>query len=707
MNLLKLFVNGKIVKFFPDTKIKMVINTGIFSFGQNKPTQTYRFQIPAMDNAHVFGVVNSVFSRNVITEYEDCYAEFAGFNFGNCRVLITDWNNQSLTIQVLFNEGALGTFLNRSIKSFKYKNPYDFRFKLSGCYSSQFQITCIANGIYTINVTLRPINNRYNPISQIFTINYTGLASQLDNLGNQIITFFNNLTNETGYFFEADLMGAQLFKVYAIGSLREPRLDISFVSSNPSNIGISSNADVLPSQSVAMSMMYAESLDSSKDYVFAPVYAPKLFNDEFLSANPTLVSQYTNLNVYIPKINGNASYPGVPSGSIFLPFAKLKSIIYSVHQECGLGVAHDDFFDSENSNLVLINKQPINTTHKTASKNAENRPTHVFLYSDILPDFTVKDLRNTLKNLFNTILVYKTYNSTVEIKTVKSIMEGPSLDLTKKFVPKYAYAYKPNIYSFDFNFPSDQAVSDYLPSFNEEDLAPSVENLSLLPTPYNVLISEIRYVSNINKYYKWDVTAAKWVVYADGLYGKKSDSSNRNIQTEASPLVCVEIPYPPITSGIVSLNEVKTLVPINGETGNNTDFDKQKDSLRLMYYRGLLPVKVKITSSGNLLDGEMPTLSNHNYDVLGNRIANKSLAWSSKDGLYETYFKDFIEKCASNSPIKLPFTFDVDDITRSDLFKIMVENKEYLIDEIEVEIGNKIGLAIASVYPIIYNESGR
>lgn len=702
MNLLKLFVNGKLVKFFPDTKVKMVINTGIFSFGQNKPTQTYRFQIPAMDNADVFGVVNSVFSRNVVTEYEDCYAEFGGFNFGKCRVLITDWNDQSLTIQVLFNEGALGSFLNRSIKSFSYKNPYHFRYKLSQCYWSQFEIIAIANGTYTITVTLRPINNRYNPISQTFTVNYTGLASQLYTLGEQIITHFNQITNETGYFFEADPMGAQLFKVYAIGALREPKFDIDFISSNPSNFGIDSNADFLPSQVVAMHTMYQESLDFSKDYVFAPVYTPKLFNDDFLAANPGLVAACQNLNLYIPKITGNPTYPGTVSGSVFLPFAYLKSVIYQLHMESGLGVAVDDFFDTENSRLVLINKQPINTAHKKASKHPEYRATHVFSYADILPDFSIQELRTAFKQLFNTLLIYKPYNSTVEIKSIKNIMEGPSVDLTKKFIPRYAYTFKPNVYSFDFKFPSDQAISDYMPSFNEEDLSPAVDNVSLLPTPYNVLISEIRYVRNINKYYKWDVTAAKWVLFADGLYPKKLHGSNRNIQSEASPLVCVEIPFPASTAGLGAFSEVKTLVAVNGETGNNTDFDKQPDSLRLMYYRGFLPVKVKITPGGSLLDGEMPTLTNHNYDVLGNKIANKSLSWDGPDGLYETYFKDFIEKCASNSPMKLPFNFDVNDITSIDLFKIMVENKEYLVDEIEVEIGDQIGLAIATVYPIIY-----
>lgn len=703
MSLFRLKINGEFVVMEPNTKIKLVMNTGIFRFNNNKPTRTYTFKISASSNAHVFGMVNSMFTRDVQTEYEMCEAYLGTNLLGKCKTIITDWNDSSLSIQVVFNEGAFSGLMNRSLRSFEYKNPYPFRYNLTSCYSSNYSINPpLVDGTYIITLTMAPIGNRYATVTKQFTFVSTAAVGELDVIGQEIVDYINETGADTGYLAAADPMGAQLFTVYAVGALRAPSLDITFTSSDPGNFGISKTADNSVNQTTALHSFYNATLDGSKEYVYAPVYTPNIFNNTILAANPSSASKFELLNAFIPKVIGNPTYPGQPAGLIFAPFAKLKYVLYQIHAEYGLSVDFDDLFDSENEQLFILNDEPQNVIFKRALKFWENKSTHAFQFNSIVPDITVQDLVDGVRFMFNTLISYNGATNSITIKKIDSIIKGNALDLTDKFIPGYAYNFKPNTISISYTWPSDRLVNEFTPQINDFDLAPAVNFVTDLPaTPRTNDTKEVRFVKKENKYYAWNTSSLVWEVFADGLYPFTVDKATKTIQITATPLVCVPYPFKLNSAGLTTMFDANQIVALSAQTGNNSDHDRNTPSVRVMYYRGMQPCKVKLTSGGSWVNGEYPMMSNHNYDTNGNKIGNKSLSINAEDGLYNTYYKRFFERCANNSPMKLRFNFTEQDILSNQLQKIMVENHEYLVDEIEVEIGENIGLAIATVHPII------
>lgn len=703
MSLFRLKVNGQFVVMQPKSKIKLVVNTGIFKFSKDKPTRTYTFKIPAAENTHVFGVVNNMFTRDVNTEFEMCEGYLGSRLLGKCKTFITDWNDATLSIQVVFNEGAFAPLMNRSLRSFEYKNPYPFRYDVASCYSSNYSVNApLVNGSYTITLTIAPIGNRYNTVTKQFTLVYTGVYAELEACGQQIVDYFNSTASDTGYVAEPDPMGPQLFTVYAVGALRAPSLDLTFTSSDPSNFGIAKTADNAVNQTTALHNQYNSTLDGSKEYVYAPIYTPNIFNDAILDANPANATKYELLNAFIPEVTGNPTFPGQPAGLIFAPFAKLKYVLYQVHAEYGLSVDFDDLFDAENSSLFIFNDEPQNILFKRALKYWENKSTHAFQYNSIVPDVTVQDLVDGIRYFFNTLVSYNGATNSITVKKIETILNGPAVDLTDKFIPRYAYNFKPNKIGISYAWPSDRLVNEYLPTINDFDLAEAVNLVTDLPaTPRTNDTKEVRFVTKENKYYSWNTSTLAWEVFADGLYPLKVDAATKTIQITATPLVCVPHPFKLNSAGLTTMFDAKQLVSITGQTGNNADHDRNTPSLRLMYYRGMQPCKVKLTEGSSWVDGEYPMMSNHNYNVNGVKIGDKSLSINGEEGVYNTYYKRFVERCAINPPMKLPFKLNEADILGNQLLKIMVENHEYLVDEFEIEIGDDIETTIATVHPII------
>lgn len=703
MSLFRLKINGQFVVMQPKSKIKLVVNTGIFKFSKDKPTRTYTFKIPAAENTHVFGVVNNMFTRDVNTEFEMCEGYLGSRLLGKCKTFITDWNDATLSIQVVFNEGAFAPLMNRSLRSFEYKNPYPFRYDVASCYSSNYSVNApLVNGSYTITLTIAPIGNRYNTVTKQFTLVYTGVYAELEACGQQIVDYFNSTASDTGYVAEPDPMGPQLFTVYAVGALRAPSLDITFTSSDPGNFGISKTADNSVNQTTALHSFYNATLDGSKEYVYAPVYTPNIFNDTIIAANPSNASKYQLLNAYIPKVPGQPSFPGTPAGLIFAPFANLKYVLYKVHAEYGLSVDFDDLFDTENNKLFIFNDEVQNILFKRFTKFWENKSTHAFQFNSIVPDITVQDLVDGIRFMFNTLVSYNGATNSITIKKIDSIVKGKAIDLTDKFIPGYAYNFKPNTISISYAWPSDRLVNEFTPQISDFDLAPAVNFVTDLPaTPRTNDTKEVRFVKKENKYYAWNTSSLAWEVFADGLYPLTIEKASKTIQIGATPLVCVPYPFKLNSAGLTTMWDAKQLVCITAQTGNNADSDRNTPSLRLMYYRGMQACSAKLTSSGAWFPAEYPMLSNHNYDVDGIKIGNKSLSINAEDGLYNTYYKRFFERCANNSPMKLRFKLTEADILSNQLLKIMVENHEYLVDEFEIEIGEEIETTIATVHPII------
>jgi hypothetical protein len=373
-----------------------------------------------------------------------------------------------------------------------------------------------------------------------------------------------------------------------------------------------------------------------------------------------------------------------------------------VHAEYGLGVDFDDLFDSENAKLFMFNDEVQNVLFKKFTKFWENKSTHAFQFNGIVPDVTVQDLVDGIRFMFNTLVAYNGATNSITIKKIDTIVKGAAVDLTNKFIPGYAYNFKPNTIGISYAWPSDRLVNEFTPQINDFELAASVNFVTDLPaTPRTNDTKEVRFVKKENKYYAWNNSSLIWEVFADGLYPFTVERASKTIQIGATPLVCVPYPFKLNSAGLTTMWDAKQLVTMTAQTGNNSDQDRNTPSLRLMYYRGMQACSAKLTSVGAWFPAEYPMLSNHNYDVDGVKFGNKSLSINAEDGIYNTYYKAFFERCANNSPMKLRFDFSEQDLLNNNLYKIMVENHEYLVDEIEVEIGDNIGLSVATVHPII------
>ena len=117
----------------------------------------------------------------------------------------------------------------------------------------------------------------------------------------------------------------------------------------------------------------------------------------------------------------------------------------------------------------------------------------------------------------------------------------------------------------------------------------------------------------------------------------------------------------------------------NGVDGENAEEVDEDESVRLLIYRGI--------DATAYPGDQMPFATPDEYDTRGALVGTHSLRWSGPRGLYEKFWKRWLEFLESTRRVQRQLRLTASDLFTLDLTKqVRVENINYLIGKINVSI---------------------
>ncbi|MDJ1500453.1 hypothetical protein [Xanthocytophaga agilis] len=198
----------------------------------------------------------------------------------------------------------------------------------------------------------------------------------------------------------------------------------------------------------------------------------------------------------------------------------------------------------------------------------------------------------------------------------------------------------------------------------------------------------------------WDLTPVEGKGYTLQMNPDSSDELTKNIKDDWNKFVIGE-GEEPITTDFSPLEVYKHADLLNTARQWTTPHIRQKGSspefeignnasgLHLMWYRGMRP-----DGSGN----NYPFATYDTIDHAGNTIGNYSLRWTGAKGLYEKWWKPYIEFRANAKTIDRNVNLNLADILSLDpRKKIYLDQNLYFLQDLTVTVSQKSGIKPAKV----------
>ena len=690
------FENGEILILYPDSTQKFLLKSVLFSEKVEAPSRSFTFRIPATPNQVVFKNINKLDSRENVKSYNVKVYVFGNF-WRNALLQITDFNEKEYSVRLLLDRGYYSEFGQRSLRSFDYNNPFKLRFYPSQLSRTEYvfqDVGVLSPAVLTIRFYITS-----NPTVLVTeTFDYNPTTETEEDLVNKICERFNSKIYDYRYYAQPNTIAGAMLQLFNLTTPSAPSFFISSFTSSDGNLLIFGPTDTTTNGAVAYQEFYERALnDNDATCICFPVAAPEFFSEVNLN-------YWGYLNFYTPRIPGNPLYPGrfATAEQPLTPFAFLKYVLYTSHNENNIKIAVDEFFDEELSKIVLFNHERINNENRLSANGWRYREMGVFFFNDIVPDITISKLVNDFRYFFNTIIDYNSKGDYLSIIPVKNLLNKPEyIDWTDKAVKGYSIPQKKLIYELKYEWVGEPLEQELLPEIKAGQLGESVDFKTALGTVVNGFL--IAKATKENKTYKYNTTTRAWDLFAEDLYNYEPADKTATLTTGATPLFTIEHPWTWINRPNNVPSNVKWLLPYTKQQGNMFATDEVAAPHRYLIYRSKnAPCSIKV-NDGDEVDvyGEYPFGSSHNYDFEGNKIGNYSLAWLGEDGLVNTWWKDWLDYIKNVSPVKMPFTLTPKDISDLDLLKkIKVENTLYFIDEIEFEVDDSIENCIATMYPL-------
>ena len=668
------------------SKIKIQLKSPVFQNGNEPSSRMFDFKIPYSVNVLKLSNYCNWQSRGSYQQI-DVKVYLSGSFYSFAKLDIVSHTHEEITVRLLLDKAYYIDFANKKLNEFRYAEPYPFRFYLEQLPFTEYFFDDIGvSGITTITFTFFRTTNTGagSAITKTFTYNPT--TETIVNVINKVKDWFNSTIEENRYLVVPVEPIANDFVIYNLTTSTFTGFYFTITASDPnfviSTIGSTSKSRLSSSQS-----LYEQNLlDADSDFKLFPIHNKGLFSYE----NPSYL-QYINL--YSPKITGNAFFPGrfFSDSQPLCPQPNLKYLFYKIHQEYGIEISSDVFFnDIEIAALHLLNYKDILNTNLRPANGWLYQQTATFYYSDIVPNTTVKTLLYALKSMFGLVVSYSSRNRNARVLTIKDILKSNNrLDISKKVVKSYNRSVDIKTNQFDYKWPMDNTSEEKLPVIIPNQVGASVNFKSNLPTPpVNGFL--IVFASKENKHYKWNSVLSQWEEYSEDFY---PTSTNQEVTQEisASPLFTSEVPwvYGTIPSGLP--NNLKWLTPLSDEVGNQLPTDNVEEKIRLVFYRGIRNCSIKPDSSSPFTTGQYPFASSHNYDFERNKVGNYSLSLNHEDGLLKNWLKEWLDFLNTKTEFRFKVDWDLVDIFNLDLLtKIQVENQEFLIDTVEFEVEEDI-----------------
>ena len=412
------------------------------------------------------------------------------------------------------------------------------------------------------------------------------------------------------------------------------------------------------------------------DYLFPPVY---------LGANHDTGFDYINNW-------DNSSYKGIDSGAListFIPCLKVKYILTHLLSESELtldGIFNVGDHATELSNLILFNT----VAHDIVDTDPPSYGPDIINLSKHVPEIKASIFINNICMLFCASPFLDLKNNKLHIKANKDLLNQAATDWTNKTLRYYSILRRLDIPDgFEYLELSAKATEAWnkLPDAVDFKTVATVSHLETNILKFDTE-KDYNYVTSQNTYYKKQKnateTAIEWVPFHQIL-----DPYNENAE---NPLL--------LNIGTLQMNprdtnETTTWFnsPLWFESIKHPKFTGSKlNKLCLLFSRGL-----QSPLSGN----DRPLFSNNVFDDSDTQIsgANLSLLWNGTNGLYETWWKDWLSKIESSKPVEFSLLLNATDLEQLDLSnKYRIGQHDHFIKKLQITItANEIKPVIAEM----------
>lgn len=403
--------------------------------------------------------------------------------------------------------------------------------------------------------------------------------------------------------------------------------------------------------------------DPSQTQIFDEVYEQSFLN-------------YYDNNEYQKDISSDLTVRG--RYYTLCPFAYMEYILERIFKTENVHFINEFFLKNpEIRTLVLYQNYALDLI----AANGLNELKKSFSINQIIPEETVKKFIVDFNKLFGLILYKKRSNNTFYLISLKSILKQNQYEDWSKY-PILKVDTK------NFNFVNghrlsmimdsrDQFVEQRQIQLDGSTLKPAVATISDLPITGNTA-NDIRLVEDTQQFYKVGSDLVTWSFYSDNFNDHVLGNEDEKVNTSFSTLHMSFVKS--------EKRDFFWLVPESIQKGSSDEFDIGINDygLKLLFYRGMFPKS----------DGQTyPLGSSDVFDYNGNKIADYRLTWNGEEGLYNQWWKEWLEMLNAtekfetylNLPFSVLMNLDHTQIKR-------INNAKYLLDELEFTIDIKKGL---------------
>lgn len=701
MSAFALFISGQKVVLFPKTKVKFLIKSPLFQTQIEPPSRSFNIDIPAKDNNFIFEYANVLNSRKRLFVV-DGQSYLKGKFWKNVKVYIDAFNPDKYTIRITFDKGYFTDIGQAKLRSFKYENPTKYRaFKDSVTYRQyQFSVT---PGAPTSGPSTALLLNIENPVNKSLSHDY----SITYNAGETLSTFLNRLISLVnadfkihGNFAELKPSDTVQFTNYwgngQYASIAFTPIDIDYYDYLNDPLFTSGYSANVPRQQT----LHANDVVANPgnyDYIFFPARVPGFAQTGAGFNFSGVVNDYAPVTIDTYGVGFRGMGPfGENNKNGLSPSAYLFDVLQMIHAEAGIKVV-DSFFDDELKQLVIWS--PVLTDYNW---NGDNLYSPTFLYADILPDVTYGDLMESLAGLFGFIPSFDSVKKQVVYTSRKNVINSEEdEDWTSITSRVFALKRIEKLLKHSFEIAEDDQDLHAQRVIKPGDVIYNYKGeVTALPSASVSSNKDLILLKPKNHYYAFTsyFGGGDWVFIGEQL----QDTIDKFSQTE------IKIPCSPIFSDIFLTDYLRSpsakinkwLLPYSNATPQFVSRQKDKWPIRFLFYRGMQSGEYQAgTDPEDLTEFSYPLAHYHNYNYDGTKIGNYSLALGGEDGLINNFLKEWIEFVEEGDPITFSARLTEQQLRSMDVLKKKrIHNQLFLIDEVEVTIGEEIEIATVKAY---------
>lgn len=378
-----------------------------------------------------------------------------------------------------------------------------------------------------------------------------------------------------------------------------------------------------------------------------------------------------------------------------VPQLYLHFVMDKIAEYIGYSISGTFFSDEEINSLIIAN---------TFSSDFEDTPFAYLLNlyqrkSDgnvRVPKIAILDAINSLKKLFCLYMNFNENTRKWQITPIKEILAARSI-VSPEITFESTYTILPVEYK-GFTFSQKPNVADAVYySTKPPTGSPINAQATTLADLYAITPDadgEFRLVISQNKYFYGPSTDAGavsgWVEFSDRLQDLVVDDGETKIDSDFGTL-----PMRRAVASFPGWADREWLTPQLEAMGSSSMYGLgfNEFDARLLFYRGI---------STEELGNDYPLASSNNYDYDENVLGNYTLSWHGGTGLYEVWWKPFVEFMKTTKLVRRRAVITPNFLSNMDwATKYHYNNQDYLLKSIRVSLyKTRIGMAEIEKYKV-------